>query len=111
MTLTTYIRVQFIEPDGQQPWVTALIGQNLMDAALAAGIAGITGQCGGAINCATCLCDLAPSALSGLPDQHPDELELLSYVDEASTNSRLACQLIASPELDGLILQVVESTN
>lgn len=80
-----------------------------MDAALAAGVAGITGQCGGAINCATCLCNFADSQLSLLPPAHPDETELLSYVDEASTNSRLTCQLLGSPALNGFVAQVVLS--
>lgn len=111
MPPTTSITVRFIEPDATQRRVQALVGQNLMDAALAAGVAGITGQCGGAINCATCLCDLPPSSLAGLPIQHPDEVELLSYVDEASTYSRLTCQLIATPELEGLILRVVSPGN
>jgi len=116
------IIVCFIEPDATERRVPALPGQNLMDAALAAGVAGIIGQCGGAINCATCLCDLLPAEprqsdetspreRPTLPEPHPDETELLSYVAEASTQSRLACQLIATPELNGLVLRGVSPGN
>lgn len=80
-----------------------------MDAALNAGVKGILGQCGGAINCATCLCDFNPEALSLLPPPHADETELLHYVDEASTNSRLTCQLYGHPTLHGLVARVVVS--
>lgn len=101
--------VDFVEPGGATRRVTVLEGQNLMDAALAAGVQGIIGQCGGAINCATCLCDFDPKQLLRLPPQHPDETELLQYVDEASTNSRLACQLLGSPAMQGLVARVVVS--
>ena len=99
--------VRFVEPDGTLRTCRVPSGQNLMDAALAAGVVGITGQCGGAINCATCLCDVEPGWLPRLPPAHPDEVELLSYVDEATTTSRLACQIIATDALDGLTLRVV----
>gem|GEM_PF-1430268 len=96
--------VDFIEPDGTKRRVAVLCGQSLMDAALAAGVAGIIGQCGGAINCATCLCDVIST---DLPPQHKDEQELLAWVDEATTNSRLCCQLFGSPAIDGLQLRVL----
>jgi len=82
-------------------------GQSLLDGALEASVEGLTGQCGGAINCATCLCEIDADVIDRLPLQHPDELELLAWVDEASANSRLSCQLIASAELAGLVLKVV----
>ena len=102
--------VEFVEPSGSSRKVPVLQGQSLMDAALVAGVEGIVGQCGGAINCATCLCEFVSDLLSQLPVQHPDETELLHFVDEASTNSRLACQLHGSPAVHGLVARVVVST-
>ena len=104
---TDKITVEFVEPNKQARLVSAIIGQSLLDAALDAGVIGLSGQCGGAINCATCLCNIAPGQRVKVPPAHADELELLEWVDEASTNSRLSCQLIAVPDLAGLILQVV----
>ena len=101
------IRLEFIEPAGDRRRVEIPEGQSLLDGALDASIQGLTGQCGGAINCATCLVDIDPKFISKLPPQHPDELELLAWVDEANANSRLSCQLIATPELAGLVLRVV----
>lgn len=101
------IPVEFIEPDGNRRWVELPQGQSLLDGALDATIQGLSGQCGGAINCATCLVDIDPESLGKLPSQHPDELELLAWVDEAKASSRLSCQLIATPELAGLVLRVV----
>ena len=104
------IPVEFIEPAGDRRRVELAPGQSLLDGALDAAIQGLTGQCGGAINCATCLVDIDPAALSKLPPQHPDELELLAWVDEAKASSRLSCQLVATPELAGLVLRVVPTS-
>jgi len=83
--------------------------QKLM-AALAAGVPGITGQCGGGITCSTCLCNVPDEWLPRLPPQHQDEIDLLAFVPEAGSNSRLICQIPASEALDGLYLQVVITT-
>jgi len=101
------IPVVFIDPTGRARRVELDPGQSLLDGALEAEVEGLTGQCGGAINCATCLCDIEAEFLGKLPPQHPDELELLAWVDEASRNSRLSCQLAATPELAELVLKVV----
>ena len=104
-----HIQVTFIEPNGRHQHARVFVGQNLMDAGLSAGVLGITGQCGGAINCATCLCDVPHDWLLRLPAAQADEAELLSYVDEAGSNSRLSCQIAAAPDLDGLVVVVVAS--
>ncbi len=104
---TDKITVEFVEPNKQVRLVSAIIGQSLLDAALDAGVTGLDGQCGGAINCATCLCDISAEQHIKLPPAHADELELLKWVDEASTKSRLSCQLIAAEDLAGLVLRVV----
>jgi len=101
------IPVEFIEPQGNRRRVELLPGQSLLDGALDASIVGITGQCGGAINCATCLCDIEPEFDGAVPPAQSDELELLAWVDEASTNSRLVCQIIATPKLANLVVRVV----
>ena len=106
-----FIRVTFVEPEGQCREVKALLGQNLMDAALLAGVHGITGQCGAAINCATCLCTLTETDYARLKAPSADERELLSYVDEATISSRLSCQIIAAPDIDGLRVQVVRTVS
>ena len=108
---TRFIRVTFVEPEGRCREIKALVGQNLMDAALLAGVAGITGQCGAAINCATCLCNLTEADQARLTRPSADERELLSYVDEATISSRLSCQIIAAPDIDGLRLEVVRTVS
>lgn len=105
------ITIAFIDPTGTRTTCRAQVGQNLMDVALTAGIQGIQGQCGGALNCATCVCNIPASWQSNLAPQHADEQELLSYVEQANSESRLSCQILASNELDGLVLRVVDTLN
>ena len=73
-----------------------------MDGALDNGVSGILGQCGGGCTCSTCHCFVEPGRLDELPEPHPDELDLLEYVPTRQPNSRLACQIVLTPELDGL---------
>ncbi|MEM7219420.1 MAG: hypothetical protein AAF515_13725 [Pseudomonadota bacterium] len=104
------MRVTLIEPDGRRRYCVGYPGQSLMDVALVEGVEGILGQCGGAMNCATCLCALPPYWLERLPQPHPDERELLSYVDQAGPRSRLGCQVLLRRTLDGLVARVTPST-
>jgi 2Fe-2S ferredoxin len=88
----------------------ATAGQNLLDLALKASVSGMLGQCGGAINCATCLVEVGSSWVNRLQSPCADEVELLSYVDEATTTARLACQLVANASIDGIRLRVITTT-
>ena len=85
------ILLEFIEPAGDRRRVELPPGQSLLEGALDASIKGLTGQCGGAINCATCLVDIDPESLSRLPPQHSDELELLASSTQASSSSSSEC--------------------
>lgn len=79
-------------------------GSSLMDAAVAGGIPGIEGECGGAMMCATCHVNVSHGPV-GEPD--PVETDMLDMAAAARTQqSRLSCQLVAGPELDGAVLVV-----
>ena len=67
---------------------------------------GLRGECGGAIRCTTCMCNVDPAWVARLPVQDPDEVELLGYVAEAGPTSRLTCQIPVNDALDGLVLHV-----
>jgi 2Fe-2S ferredoxin len=100
------IRVTFVQPDGSAVTHALAPGQSVLERALACGVAGLRGECGGAIRCTTCMCDVDRAWLARLPVQDPDEVELLGYVDEANETSRLTCQLAVTEALDGLVLHV-----
>ena len=64
----------------------------------------IKAECGGACSCATCHVYVAENWLENLYPARDDETEMLDEAFEVEDNSRLSCQLVFSPELDGLEL-------
>lgn len=99
------IQITYVEHDGRDTVVEVPEGWTLMQAAIANGVDGIVGECGGACSCATCHCYVDPARANELPPMDATENTMLDYtVDERRPNSRLACQLRATPALDGLVL-------
>ncbi len=84
-------------------------GLTLMEAATANNVPHIMGECGGCLSCATCHVFVAPEwlAKTGEVDNVEDAMLEMTEV-EREDNSRLSCQIIASPALDGLLLHVPE---
>ncbi len=80
-----------------------------MRGAVSGAVDGIEAQCGGNMICATCHCYVQEPWLEKLPQPSADELLMLSNVAAARRgNSRLSCQLVVTPELDGLTVQFPE---
>ena len=97
--------ITYVQPSGEPVTVDVTEGWSLMQAAIANGIEGIVGECGGSCACATCHCYVDESRLPGLPAPAQGELDMLENVAaERRPNSRLACQLKAGPALEGLVL-------
>lgn len=103
--------VTFVLPSGERRDVHLPNGASAMSGAVQSGITGIVAECGGACACATCHVYVDPSCEGLLPACGTLEDELLDAVDaERRSNSRLSCQIVMTPELDGrLTLHVPES--
>jgi len=99
-------KVIFEHPDGTRETHTALAGETIMDCALDHGVAGIKAQCGGACTCVTCHCYVEESWLERLKVPRPDELEMLDYVWQRRSNSRLACQIVVDNACDGIVVRI-----
>jgi len=100
-------RVVFIEPDGRRVAVQAKDGQSAMRAAVDQGVAGIEAECGGQCLCATCHCYVADLWQEKLPPPSADEQVMLENVFAPRLpGSRLSCQIVLNPSLDGLTLTV-----
>ena len=95
--------------DGTEVSADIKDGLNLMEAAIANDVPNIDGDCGGCLSCATChvFVDDAWLAKTGEVDDVEDTMLEMTDV-ERRDNSRLSCQIIASAELDGLVLYVPE---
>lgn len=101
------ITITFIQPDGARTVATAKPGRNLMQVAVEHGVSGIIGECGGSMACATCHCHVDPGWFGRVGPTGTGEAEMLEFaVGEIVPESRLACQITLSPELDGLVVRI-----
>ncbi len=61
-------------------------------------------ECGGACACATCHVYVAEAWESRLPQAQQQEVDMLDFGVAVQDNSRLACQIRLTDDLDGLEL-------
>jgi ferredoxin, 2Fe-2S len=82
-------------------------GLSLMEAAVARGVPGIIGECGGSMSCATCHVVVDPAWVERAGEPGPFEADMLDATEaERQPTSRLSCQLKMSAALDGILLHV-----
>ncbi len=99
------VNIIYVEPSGQRHTVDVEEGWSLMQGALANSVDGIVGECGGSCACGTCHCYVEEGRLAELPVPSAGELDMLDTVAaELKPNSRLACQIRATPGLEGLVV-------
>jgi 2Fe-2S ferredoxin len=105
------LKITFVQLDGVERVIEGVApGQSLMTIARAHGVAGILGDCGGCCSCATCHVHVDPQwqdVVGARQDDESSTLELAS--DAVRDNSRLCCQILLRPELDGLRVNVAPS--
>lgn len=101
--------VNFIRADGKGQVVEITDGVSAMEGAVMGGVDGIDADCGGQLSCATCHVHVDTGWLSRLAPPSGEENDLLEFALGRDERSRLSCQIIISPELDGLVLHVPES--
>ena len=100
--------VHFISFDGVRRSIETALGENLMRAATDNGVPGIDGDCGGQCACATCHVFVSAPWAERLPVMQTKEHEILDFTNERRETSRLACQIIMTPELDGIEVHMPE---
>lgn len=101
------VNVTYIDPTGTAQTLGLQDGWSLMQGAVANGVDGILGECGGSCVCATCHCYVEAARLADLAPASADERDLLDSLPEGrQPNSRLACQIKASPAIEGLVVTV-----
>ena len=100
------VDVTFIEADGCSRTVSVVAGSTLMRAAVDNGIYGITADCGGCCACGTCHAYIAAPWRDRLPLPRGDEEAMLDGLLLREADSRLACQINLTPELDGIVVRL-----
>ncbi len=99
----------YIAHDGTVRRLEVADGTSVMQAAVSNGVDGIVAECGGSQMCATCHVYVAEEWLNKLaPMQATEDAMLETAASERKPNSRLSCQIVMSPELDGLVVHLPE---
>lgn len=101
-------KVTYIQPDGISKVVDVRAGTTAMEAAVDNDVAGIVAECGGACSCATCHVYVDPAWAAKLPPPDAQENGMLECVLDRQGTSRLSCQIVLTPGLDGLVLRVAD---
>ena len=101
--------ITFIDFGGEKRTVEGKNGQSVMEAAVGNGVPGIDADCGGACACATCHVYVNEEFLGKLQPQDDMEISMLEFAENVKPNSRLACQIKVSDDLDGLTVTTPES--
>ncbi|MBN8979859.1 MAG: 2Fe-2S iron-sulfur cluster binding domain-containing protein [Rhizobiales bacterium] len=95
--------------DGQEHKLEALEGWRVMEVIRDWGLP-IKAECGGACSCATCHVYVDNEWLPKLVPPNDEEIDRLDGAFFVESNSRLACQLLVTPEMDGMRLTLAPGT-
>lgn len=100
------IQITVVDPEGHAQTLNAPtdMGLSLMEF-LKASEYDILATCGGMALCATCCVDILAGGDS-LPEKGAAEEDMLDTLPDLLPESRLACQLRLTPDLDGLHLKL-----
>jgi 2Fe-2S ferredoxin len=101
-------KITFVHPDDTSTTIDVAAGRTAMEAARDNNVRGIKAECGGQCSCSTCHCYVDALWLERLPPKKDDEASLVEFAWEPRVTSRLACQILVTEALDGLVLYVPE---
>ena len=100
-------KATWILPDGRQITADVPGGHNLMEAAQAANVPHVIGECGGTLSCATCHVQVHDDWLAKTGTAGDFEDAMLDATEAPrGPASRLSCQIEMSAALDGIVLIV-----
>ncbi len=101
------IKLTVKEPNGDYTPILIPDGitLNLMEVLKGSGY-DIQATCGGMALCATCHINILENT-PNLPEAKDDELDMLDSLPMLHSGSRLSCQLKITPDLDGLVFEII----
>lgn len=102
-------KVTYVESGGEQHVVEVQSGLSVMEGAVQNSVPGIAAICGGACACATCHVYIDEAWRSRTGARNELEESMLEMADDVQPNSRLACQIKMTDELDGLVVHMPDS--
>ncbi len=98
------IAVRFVGPSGVVD-ARGVAGARLLDVAQDCGQP-LEGTCDGQMACSTCHVHVDAADFARLPAASADEEDLLDLAPNTVRTSRLACQIVLYPTLDGLTVRI-----
>ncbi len=100
------IKVRFLTPDGDLAVeAEGAAGDRLLEIGQARGMP-LEGTCEGQMACSTCHVIVAAEDFGRLPRASEEEEDMLDLAVGATRTSRLSCQIVLTPELDGLTVSL-----
>ncbi len=99
----------FVEKNGQERAVDAPLGLSVLEIAHKHGV-DIEGACEGSLACSTCHVIVDPAWYPKLTKATEDEEDMLDLAFGLQATSRLGCQIVMTPALDGLRVKLPSST-
>ena len=103
------VRVIFVSQSGEKKEVKAPVGLSLLEVAHRNQIA-LEGACEGSLACSTCHVIVDPEFFDKLPEASEDEEDMLDLAFGLTHTSRLGCQIILNPSMDGITVKLPAAT-
>jgi 2Fe-2S ferredoxin len=97
--------IAVIDRDGVEHRLPAIEGWRAMEVIRDWGL-NIKAECGGAAACATCHVHVDRAWLPKLAPASAEEVDMLDGAFDVDETSRLSCQILLAPDLDGLKLSL-----
>jgi 2Fe-2S ferredoxin len=102
-------KMTFISTDGTHQEVDAPVGLSVLEIAHQNNI-DLEGACEGSLACSTCHVVVDAEWYDALEDAEEAEEDMLDLAFGLTHTSRLGCQIIMKPELDGLVVRLPSAT-
>jgi len=99
------IIIRVFDHEGVEHRLPALAGWRVMEVIRDWGL-DIKAECGGACACATCHVHVVNEQGPALPQPSEEESDQLDAAFFVQDNSRLSCQLLVTPDMDGLAVRL-----
>ena len=99
------VKINFLDKNDNLKEIEARLGSNLLEVSKKNNI-NLEGSCGGEMLCTTCHVYILSNHLEKLKKKTIEEKEILALTNNLKKNSRLACQIIVTHKLKGLIFSI-----
>lgn len=109
MAINSTSKIIFVTPDGGRKEIDAPQGLSILEIAHMNSI-DLEGACEGSLACSTCHVVIDPEWYELLPEASEDEEDMLDLAFGLTHTSRLGCQVIMTPELDGITVSLPSAT-